>query len=907
MADQFARGLFAKFGAGEHPFQAPNGMEDNLRLIDDHLGLYTLEPPVAPETPQPEGAADGAGQIYTDGSYAVLNGGTWKTYSARRGVYIQAADGTSAWLNSGAGWNSTAALWQAADDALDAETFAKIQEFIDSRVRFATYAAARLSGIQARKHEVIDPGSSGSFFSDSSDIASGAWFTAEADGFRLVVSAKENGTITAGLSVNRGDTGASFAYIKPTAPRVNSKAYPADEFLTPATPNTFFYRISTAGTTGASPPTFPTTVGATVADGTAVLTCMGVLGTGSTGVYPLSASATITSMAMSADDGGTLLVRASDGTRLKRDLSGPVNVLMFGTPIDGISDASAGIQRQATLCDSERARYVYIPSWKTDYLIDTPISIKNPGVRIFGDHGGTYNRTGGRKGWLLGKSGLTHILDLGAARAYVGNSTSADNWQVDGLSLKQAVGVTARTIDGIHFSSRTDGPDRGGVVRNMSFIGLKDAITVEAADLQTALANLDIEGCVFQANACAINAKGNVLGFRFVGNQCEQNLGSDGILRGSLNGPGTITDNMLEGQNNFLSVDIPPVTGNNPQIEVARNYLEANAGLFFIRFRNSTSGASLTVKQNFISSISPDDYVLFDANTGGVVKLDLQDVGQTFTFKDSGQTIECADAMIRRKGLGFFFRKGTVNALQTVIARKFAPFIDMGATHTVGLPKLGSRVPTPWGTKLCVTGGSRINLPLAVVTGELISINMIVSVKEVVAGSLLFHALNPGLTLYVAEGSSGVNQLDGEWALVNKTFVAKNDAASLEIRLFTGTGTYEVYIAGVAGKNFGAFANDGTTKQLIPLVAPNVIDITISELVDLAPIASGAYFTYTMTTPAPGAIVGDLVHAQLENDMADVQINAWVSAANTIKVMFTNNNPSARDFTSKALVARVIR
>lgn len=104
MADQLARGLWANFQPRENPFDAPNGMEDNLRLIDDHLGLYTLSPPQAPGTPRPLEPEDGAGQIYTDGTAAVYNAGEWRLYPPRKGLRAVLASGTDSWLCSGTGW-----------------------------------------------------------------------------------------------------------------------------------------------------------------------------------------------------------------------------------------------------------------------------------------------------------------------------------------------------------------------------------------------------------------------------------------------------------------------------------------------------------------------------------------------------------------------------------------------------------------------------------------------------------------------------------------------------------------------------------------------------------------------------------------------------------------------------------
>jgi len=61
------------------------------------------------------------------------------------------------------------------------------------------------------------------------------------------------------------------------ATRANDTVVALNAYIKPATPNTFYYKVTTAGTTAGSIPTFPTTIGATVTDGTAVLTCAGLL------------------------------------------------------------------------------------------------------------------------------------------------------------------------------------------------------------------------------------------------------------------------------------------------------------------------------------------------------------------------------------------------------------------------------------------------------------------------------------------------------------------------------------------------------------------------------------------------------------------------------------------------------
>lgn len=57
--------------------------------------------------------------------------------------------------------------------------------------------------------------------------------------------------------------------------RANSTAYPLGYIVRPATGNNFVYMALTAGTTGGSIPTYPTTFGGTVADGGVTWMCVG--------------------------------------------------------------------------------------------------------------------------------------------------------------------------------------------------------------------------------------------------------------------------------------------------------------------------------------------------------------------------------------------------------------------------------------------------------------------------------------------------------------------------------------------------------------------------------------------------------------------------------------------------------
>lgn len=127
--------------------------------------------------------------------------------------------------------------------------------------------------------------------------------------------------------------------------RANSAVVALNAYIVPTPANGFYYRVTTAGTTAAAPPgTLATTVtpGATVTDGTAVLTCMGrVLLTAGGTDYELRSSGILLAAGAAYTDGEAL---EADYTTALHDVvqalvnSGREYEMFF----DGLNEARSG-------------------------------------------------------------------------------------------------------------------------------------------------------------------------------------------------------------------------------------------------------------------------------------------------------------------------------------------------------------------------------------------------------------------------------------------------------------------------------------------------------------------------------------------------------------------------------------
>lgn len=110
----------------------------------------------------------------------------------------------------------------------------------------------------------------------------------------------------------------SFSYVAAnswTVSRANSTGYATGDIVRPATGNGYLYQALSSGTSGGSIPTFPTTVGLTVTDGTTTWLCVAKGGLVLSGSTVSWASSTLTAR-------GAVLYDSTPGTAATNPLIG---------------------------------------------------------------------------------------------------------------------------------------------------------------------------------------------------------------------------------------------------------------------------------------------------------------------------------------------------------------------------------------------------------------------------------------------------------------------------------------------------------------------------------------------------------------------------------------------------------
>lgn len=128
----------------------------------------------------------------------------------------------------------------------------------------------RISAVECQitMHDISGPNLARALYGTNTSVASGAVSNEAATAYPgALVSLANMPASTPGYTI-------AAPASSPTT-RANTTAYALGAYVVPASANGFFYKATAAGTSGGSIPTYPTTIGDTVVDGTVTWTCAG--------------------------------------------------------------------------------------------------------------------------------------------------------------------------------------------------------------------------------------------------------------------------------------------------------------------------------------------------------------------------------------------------------------------------------------------------------------------------------------------------------------------------------------------------------------------------------------------------------------------------------------------------------
>jgi len=497
---------------------------------------------------------------------------------------------------------------------------------------------------------------------------------------------------------------------------------------------------------------------------------------------------------------------------------GQLDVRLLGAKGDGTKDDTASFQKLATLVEDKYIRTFTIPNSIEEYLITDAIKFTNPGVRIHGNQGPSYNRLN-KLGWIKSNVGDGNCtIDLGNSRT-TGNP--ADNWQVEYLSIKSSeLAQNSRTQDAIRLTTRTNGPDRGLTVDSFSCHGMNSAINIVNPDLETVLANLTVKDCCFNANNYCVLTTGNTIGMDFKNNQAEQN--ALGCIKGTFTSAVTIEQNMLEGQPNTVEIEIPPVTGNRPQVTFKNNYLEQNRGDFVIKASSSSSLSRIAIGPNFIYNLKTEDYAVI---TGDWL-IEMKD-REPITFSGSG--VARYGSKLFNDGTNYYYVKDiNPSSPFKVFTAELNSLLFNSENGDYSETIIYSQmvdVRSPYGMiKSLTTPNAWVKTTLSVKAGDTVTVCVFGSFYDPAYETTAVQIYDSSRTKVVNE--SGIfydfTRTAGNWTVLSFTFVASVDSEDLFFRIYMAKSPIKTKIK-IAG--FGAL-NHGVTNEKVRVTPciPNFFD-----------------------------------------------------------------------------------
>jgi len=572
---------------------------------------------------------------------------------------------------------------------------------------------------------------------------------------------------------------------------------------------------------------------------------------------------------------------------------------------DGVTDDAPALQSLANSVDIDLKAYMFFPFYNNSYKLNSTVVIQEP-MMLWGDAVPTYNRGDGKKGKILLNTPIGFNLGNGRTSGAVldlvakTSKNPADQRTVKNLAFYPFNRATQDyTQTAIMHDSRTNGPDRGFLMREVSGSRLKHVLRVKGYDIQTQLATMVVDGCVLSNNDIPIVAEGNVFGALFTGNQIEQN--TNGAIHGIFHAGLTIHDNMLEGNRNTIYIKDHPQDRNGCYLSLERNYFELNSGDYLVKM-DSFQGNSIISRGNYVSGFLSSDGIT--PNLDGGRPTDhflLTNIYSSINIYDSLSVsffgvVSCASD----NNLSRFLVYSELYGFVRVLSRwnDAVEMRDNSASLTSVAVKLNTDIGEIYELK---KSNAYTDLPLIVQANDCVHLCFSYYSSDEFLAPTHITIVEAGAAGVVLVAQAGFNSGSSRGSVVtcNYIFTVPENATggrTLRFNLTLNDASKALSIIGASAKKIGTYNASATNK------VDNRFIVTKSKPT-ITKVADGAKFTQvlastdvTTTTPivktytVVGVTANNRVEALLDIYSADLQVSARVSALDTIQVTIKNTS-----------------
>lgn len=334
--------------------------------------------------------------------------------------------------------------------------------------------------------------------------------------------------------------------------------------VTPSTQNGFYYRCTTGGTSGGSEPSWPTTIGNTVASGTCVFTCEGVCPTLYTPTSPSHTVPTYTQQPMSALEAARSLALGSVGWDVRYKWRSSLS------------------RWDLTLWVVDRAKATTDYTWPAWRLFQQPAfevnvgNVRNRVSVVYGDAG-----------------------DLDPAGQPIRKTSTAQDWP----SMQAWTNNLPAFMQLAEVGTVVDSPSEASTLASRALSDLKDPVAIAAYDVVLfPFVELGDRYC-FQADNILYNADQYfaVTGFRHLGT-------ATGAMRTTLRVRGTPVV-AVKGWLSWEAADIAPARTNPPSAPTGVTATQTQGGLAVV-FDTPTNWTETELHVSTSSGFTPSDATL---------------------------------------------------------------------------------------------------------------------------------------------------------------------------------------------------------------------------------------------------------------------------------------------------------